>query len=104
MKIKADESKHIKDMRGKLEKKFEAEGKRINKAAIGEMKKVIQHWIARHQSVRVPLYEKTVELFDENRHSAQTSKYIGQFTQKIKKKATTKKTMPDLKGRISSTK
>ncbi|MGA8164948.1 MAG: hypothetical protein WB791_08005 [Waddliaceae bacterium] len=98
---KAKESKQIIKARKKLQKQMTAEKKRLNQTAIHQMKKAIQIWIDRHQSERVQLSERPVELFDENRHSAKTkSKHVSQLLKAIKKEAMLSKSFKPLIGRI----
>ena len=104
MASKAAESLQVQKARKKLEKKMISEQKQLNIAAIEQMKRAIQIWITRHQTDRVSLQQKTVELFDENQHSAKTkSKYISHLLHKLRKEAITtpKKPLKLLKGRIT---
>lgn len=102
MTSKATESLQVQKARKKLEKKLISEQKQLNIAAIEQMKRAIQIWISRHQTERVTLQEKTVELFDENQHSAKTrSKYVVHLLHKLRKETPPKKTLKPLKGRIT---
>lgn len=102
MASKAAESLQVQKARKKLEQKFAQEEKRVNQAAIDQMKKTIQLWISRHQSDRIKLKKKTIELFDENRHSAKTkSKFIAHLAHKLEKGPAPAKPLKTLKGRIT---
>lgn len=101
MTSKAAESQQIIKARKKLERKLASEDKRLNRAAIDQMKKAIQIWLTRHKLDRVKLAKKNVELFDENRHSAGASKYIVHLIHKLKKETAGKKSLKTLKGRIT---
>jgi len=99
--IKAKESKHIQKAREKLQKQLVVERKLVNKKTIEQMKKAIQIWIARHQSERIQLHERPIELFDENRHPEKIkSKHVSQLLKQFKKEATYSKSFLPLIGRV----
>lgn len=95
---KAKESYQIQKARKKLARQFEAEDQLINEKALGQMKQAIQIWIGRHQSERVPLKDLAIELFDENKHSAQVqSRFVKEMLTRLKKPS---KKLKELAGRI----
>ncbi len=101
MVAKAKESYQIQKARKKLAKQFEAEDKRINQKAIDQMKQAIQIWISRHKAERVELKDLQVELFDENKHSAQVkSKFVKEMLQKLKSPTKKGSPMQKLAGRV----
>ena len=101
MSTKAEESPQVKKARKKLEKQVKKENKLINQAAIEQMKKAIQVRIKRQGPARVPLAEKSVELFDENRHPATAkSKHVKQLLHQLKTEASKSLAFKPLIGRI----
>ena len=100
---KAKDSYQILKARKKLEKKIAQEDKLINEKTLGQMKKVIQFWIKRHKTDRVKVAKKSIELFDENRHSAKIkSKFVSHLLDRLKKEAAKTKTIKPLIGRIKN--
>lgn len=101
MAIKAKESPQVLKARRKLKKQMAEENKRITANALREMAKNIAHWLARHQKERIPLKDKTITLFDSNRHSARTqSKFINHLLQGLKQDKEQTEPKP-LGGRIT---
>lgn len=101
MESKAKESAQVKKYRRKLKKQMESENAQMNEAALRKVKETIQQWIARHQSERINLRDKTISLFDENRHSAQTeSRFVQDLFNRIRHGARPKEEIT-LEGRVS---
>lgn len=100
MKIKAEESPQIKKARQKILRQIEAAEKRINPEALDRMSLLIKRQLTRHSPERISLKSKSITLFDENRHSAQTeSRFIKRLMQQIEHP---KHKGANLEGRISS--
>lgn len=85
MNQKAKESAQIKKYRRKLQKQLENEKTQMTEAALKKAKDSMQLWISRHQSERINLKDKTITLFDENRHPARTeSKFVHDLFSRIR--------------------
>lgn len=85
MAIKANESSQVRKYRKKLEESMIEEKKLINPESLSKMKNSIHQWINKHSGERVNLKNKSIELFDENKHSAAPkSKYILHLLSDIK--------------------
>ncbi len=104
MATKAKESAQIAKARKKLKQQIVEEHKHINEHALQEMRKVIQHWIARHEQERVDLKDKTITLFDENKHTVQPkSKFISSLMKNLKQQTGAPMTAKKLSGRVVPT-
>lgn len=98
---KAEESYQVKKARKKLQKQMEEEAKLKDDKAIAQMKKAMQIWIDRHQSDRVPLKEKPVKLFAENKHSAKVkSSHVTALMEKLQSPEREEQTTEKLVGRV----
>lgn len=83
---KAKDSAQVQKYRRKLEKQIAIEKSKINPEKLNEIKKSIHKWITRHSNERIDLKDKTVRLFDENEHPAQTqSKYVQHLLNQLQK-------------------
>lgn len=99
----AKESVEVQHAREQLKKRLDKEKKLATPEAISEITDRIHNWLHRHESLHnhLKLKDKTVILFDENRHPAKSSHEI----QKLKKHllaAEGSKSMPvkTLPGRV----
>lgn len=102
MNSKAKESVQIERARKKIKQQLTSAEKRINTEALEEMSKLIQRQLQRHAKDRISLKDKTVTLFDENQHSAQTeSKFVNRLLKQIKQKFDKANHQKKLRGRIS---
>lgn len=101
-KQKAKESAQVKKARRKLKAQMEAEQEKFDDAALRKVKAAMQRWISRNAAERVKLEDKSIALFDENRHPAKTqSKFVNALFQQIKQEAGTESEEPEgLQGRI----
>lgn len=101
MSKKAQESAAVKRAREKLKKRFAEEDEKTSERAIEQMKQAIRIWLARHAEDRVNLMDKTIKLFDENKHSAKTkSKFVGDLLKRIKHDSPEPEDTNQLRGRI----
>jgi hypothetical protein len=88
MQIKAKESSQVAKARKKLEGQMAIENKLITTQALGNIRKSMHNWIARHHDERISLKEKTVTLFDENEHPAKPqNKFILSLLKNISTKS-----------------
>lgn len=105
MKEKAKESAHVRKTREKLKQRLEATEKKITPEALRDTSQAIQKWIARHSKDRINLKDKTITLFDENKHSASPhNKIVTSLLKQLQSEATKEKEVKNLSGRISSAK
>ena len=104
MVAKAKESYNIEKARRKLKKQMDGEHARINVQALQKMTKAIEHWIDRHKSDRISLKDKSIHLFDENKHTAiPKNKYITNLITSLKgSPSSVKPGKTPLKGRVKS--
>lgn len=85
MSTKANESSQVKKYRKKLEQTIDKERKLMSKEAIEKTKNSIHKWILSHSKERINLKNKSISLFDENKHSAAPkSKFILKLASKLK--------------------
>ncbi len=85
---KAKESAQVKKARRKLKAQIEAEQEKFDDAALRKTKAAMQRWISRNSAERVKLEDKSISLFDENRHPAKTqSKFVNALFHEIKHEA-----------------
>lgn len=78
----AEESYKTRKVREKLKKHLEKIDAQITQQELGRKLVEIHRWISRHAPFRVSLKNKSISLFDENQHAAQSSqKIIGLITQ-----------------------
>lgn len=110
---KAPESEHIRKARRKLKKIMEAEAQEFSSERLEKMGEVMRQWLNRYAQERKPLTEKTIKLFDQNKHTAKTSShYVKELRHKLKtslgpalgeeeREKVTVGAMDKLKGRIS---
>ena len=88
MQVKAKESSKIVKARKKLEGQMAVENKLITTQALGNIRKSMHDWIARHHGERVSLKKKSITLFDENEHPARPqNKFILNLLKNISSKA-----------------
>lgn len=88
MNSKAKESAQIRKYRRKLKKQMESETALMNETALKKVKESIQLWISRHSGDRINLQDKSISLFDENRHPARTeSAYVQNLFAQLRKEA-----------------
>jgi|688.fasta_scaffold25629_9 hypothetical protein len=93
----ANESPQILKARRKLQKQIDAENSKITAHALQRMAKTIEFWLDRHKRERVKLKDKSITLFDENRHPAKTqSKFVNHLLKNLQQEITPK----PLEGRI----
>ena len=103
MVVKAKESSNIEKARRKLKKQMADEGKRINTQALQKMSKAIELWINRHKVERISLKDKSIQLFDENKHTAlPKNKYITNLMHSLSGARPARVSKTVLKGRIKS--
>lgn len=80
----AAESEHVRRARRKLQKMMEDEAKLFNPEKLQQVSEVMRRWINRYARERTPLREKTIALFDSNRHAAKTSsEYVRQLRDRL---------------------
>lgn len=68
MKKDAKESPQIRRYRKKLREQLDHEHEIMTQAALLKTKQALQQWLSRHEYDRISLDDKTITLFDENRH------------------------------------
>jgi hypothetical protein len=85
MAVKAKESNYIKKLRKKLKKQLTQQEKDLNEVALRNMKDLIVKLIERQKPLRIDLKDKTITLFDQNRHSAEENKAILKLKELVKK-------------------
>lgn len=96
---KADESNYVKRARLRLAKIMAKGDKQVTESALQKIKEGMRYWIHRHSEERVPLKDKSIELFDANEHPAQAkSTYVHKLLKKLTKELPAE---GSLKGRIS---
>ncbi len=78
-----DESEKTKKVREKLKRRFEELDQKITSSALERKTLEIQRWIDRHAAQRVPLKNKNISLFDENKNAVQCSSKIHEMASKI---------------------
>lgn len=84
MKITSKESRFISNARNKLKQKLAQEKKQINPKALERMTQLIHRQISRNPG-REPLKDKTVSVFDDNKHSAKVhSKFVINLLKNLK--------------------
>ena len=99
--VNAKESKQVQRAREKIAKKLASENSRIDEKALEEMKQAIRHRIDRFAKDRVPLKDKSVELFDENKHISKIrSKFVKNLESILRKEAESTTSFKKLIGRI----
>ncbi len=102
MAVKAKESPQVAKARRKLKKKIISESKQFNPDSLQKMSRMIEYWIARHKGERINLKDKSIKLFDENRHSAMTkNKFTKNLINTLKQGSHPTKPSKSLGGRIS---
>lgn len=96
---KAKESTQVHKARKKIQQQLDAAEKKLNPDALQAMRRIIQKQIARHQSERINLKDRTIKLFDENQHPAKTeSRFISKLLHELQNKS--EPADNDLEGRI----
>jgi hypothetical protein len=80
----APESQKTRKAREKLLKQWDAEKKQFTPKAIEETVDKIHKWIADNAKHRVPIKEKSIRLFNQNKDAAAISKKVGQIAEKLK--------------------
>ncbi len=101
--IVAPESDKVKRAREKLMQQFLSEKELITPEALEIAIGKIQHWITRHARERINLKDKSIKLFDDNKHAAKiSSQAINKLRSQIKKDLEDRSQMDhkDLRGRI----
>ncbi len=73
--MKSEDSPQVARARMKLMKQVEQQKKQITPERLEEVVGQIQQWINRQGGERIPLKER-VALFDQNQHSAETSRAV----------------------------
>jgi len=102
MASKAKESAAVKRARKKLQKRFDKQDQLVSEKTINLMKRAIHTWISRHSQERIPLEDKSIALFDSNKHPARTkSKFVSELLQKVEKETEESHQLEKLVGRIS---
>jgi hypothetical protein len=97
----AKESKQVQRAREKIAKKIAKDEKKMDERAIEEMKLAIRHRIDRFAKDRVPLKDKSIALFDENKHIAKLrSRFIKNLETTLRKEAELSASFNKLIGRI----
>jgi hypothetical protein len=85
MKQKEKESPQIKRYRRKLKEQIEHEHEIMNEAALKKVKQSIIQRLTRTNYERISLQDKTITLFDENRHPEPIhSKFVNQLFAQIR--------------------
>lgn len=79
----AEESLKTKKAREKLRQRLQKLDAQITPEALREKTFEIHLWIAKYASHRVPLREKSISLFDENKNAAKISQRITKIAQKL---------------------
>lgn len=86
MAVKARESQQIQRLRRKIKEQIHDEHKQINQKALEQMRKAMKRWIGRHSEERISLLNKTITLFDENKHTERPhDKQISALMKQIQK-------------------
>ncbi|MCB1114789.1 MAG: hypothetical protein KDK62_08530 [Chlamydiia bacterium] len=81
---KKAESQAIKRLRVRLEKHISEQDEKISPEALQEQSKMIRAVLARNAPSRVDLKDKTLRLFDKNRHPAKEAKATERIRELIK--------------------
>lgn len=85
MPIKRQPSTQVEKYRRKLEHSITEEKKLLNIHAIENTKNTIHQWLNAHKNERINLKHKSINVFDENEHSAAPkSKFILNLISQIK--------------------
>ena len=85
MRSEAKESPQIRRYRRKIAEQLEHEHKIMNQGALVKTKQALQQWLSRHESDRISLEDKSITLFDENRHPEPPhSKFVKTLFDKIR--------------------
>lgn len=99
---KAKESAALQRARKKLEKKFQEQNLLVSEKALIQMKKAMHTWLTRHSRERVPLEDKSIALFDSNKHSAKSkSRFVADLLEKVKKETQKSHQVEKLAGRVT---
>ena len=80
----AKESEKTLKAREKLKKRLSKIEQKVTQEALKHKIKEMHLWISRHAKYRITLPNKKIALFDENKNSAQLSKYVSVISKKIK--------------------
>lgn len=80
----APESSKTKKAREKLLKQWNAEKEQFTPKALEETVDKIHKWIADNAKHRVPIKEKSIRLFNQNKDAAAISKKVEQIAEKLK--------------------
>lgn len=96
---KVKESPQVKKARKKLKQQISEEHKHFTPKLLEKMSKNIEKWITRHASERVRLKDKSIVMFDENKHP---EKFKSQFIAHLIKKIRQGQRLPQskLRGRV----
>lgn len=85
MKQKEKESPQVKRYRRKLKEQIAHEHEIMNEAALKKVKQSIIQRLSRPDAERISLQDKTITLFDENRHPEPVhSKFVNQLFAQIR--------------------
>jgi len=99
MSKKAPESENVKRSRRKLRRLLEEQDELMTEKAIEKIKEGINRWISRHGNERVKLKDKSIKLFDENKHPAKEKRpYVKHLMQELRHEIEEGRT---LKGRVA---
>lgn len=99
---KAKESAQIQKARQKIQRQIEAAEKKFTPQSLSKMTLLIHRQLARQSAERISLKDKSITLFDENRHSAKTeSRFVRKLLEHIEHSTSPAKSKV-LGGRISS--
>jgi hypothetical protein len=96
--IPKKESPQVQRARKKLQGILEAEKKQRTPERLQEATKNILHYINRNAQERKPLEDRSIQIFDGNKHPAKTqSNYVNTLLEKLRTESGSSQT---LKGRI----
>ncbi len=100
--VNAKDSKQVQRARDKIAKKFANDNSKIDEKALEEMKQAIRHRIDRFAKDRVPLKDKSIALFDGNKHISKIrSKFVKNLETILRKEAESSAAFKKLIGRIT---
>jgi hypothetical protein len=80
----APESQKTKRAREKLVKQWNEEKELINPKALEKTVEKIHQWIADNAKYRIPIKEKSIKLFNQNKEAARISKKVQVFAERLR--------------------
>lgn len=102
MGAKAKDSKQVQRARRKLLNQLADEKAKINEMSLLQMRQANRQWLDRHREDRINIKDRTIKLFDENKHPARTkSKFIFDLMRALNPSQDEKMLFEHLAGRIS---